>query len=59
MLEVIPSVLTVEMAGPIVLLNETSFLIPFENWNEVREVVKLGTFDIMTKDGKCTVDLAH
>lgn len=50
-LEVIPSVLTIKMAGPIVSLNETSFIIPFKKRNEVRDVVKLGTFDIMAKDG--------
>lgn len=58
-LEVKPSVIATKIAGPIVPLNESSFLIPFENRNKMREVVKLGTFDVMIKDGKCTVNLAH
>lgn len=58
-LEVMPSVIATKIAGPIVPLNESSFLIPFENRNKMREVVKLGTFDVMIKDGKCTVNLAH
>lgn len=59
MLEILPSILNTKMAGPVVPLNETAFLLPFENRNEVRKVVKLETFDVMTKDGKCTLNMAH
>lgn len=55
-LDVIPSILSTKLAGPPVPLNEAAFLLPFENRNKVREVVKLGTFDAMTKDGKCKLN---
>ncbi|XP_039138075.1 uncharacterized protein LOC120275526 [Dioscorea cayenensis subsp. rotundata] len=58
-LEILPSILNTKMAGPAVPLNENSFLLPFENRDVVREVVKLGSFDAMTRDGKCRLNLAH
>lgn len=58
-MEIIPSILSSKMAGPIMALKETSFLIPFESRDEVREMVKLGTFEAMTKDGKCQLSMVH
>lgn len=58
-MEIIPSIIPSKMAGPIIALNETSFLIPFESRDEVREVVKLGEFEAMTKDGKCKLNMAY
>lgn len=58
-LEVVPSLINVNPAGPILPLNENSCLIPFANRDEVREVVNLGTFDAITKDGPCVLRLAN
>lgn len=58
-LEVIPSIINTKVVGPIVPLNESSFLVPFENRDEVCEMVKMGMFDVMTKDGRCSLNLAH
>lgn len=58
-LEIIPSIINVKLAGPIVPLNEFSFLLLFDNKEVVREVVKMGTFEARTKDGLCKLNLAH
>lgn len=59
MLGVIPSIINAKLAGPVMPLNETFFLIPFSSQEEVQEVVKLGKFDVVTKDGPCRLNLAH
>lgn len=59
MLETIPFFVNIRTTGPTMPLNENSFLIPFESREEVREVVKLGTFEAMTKDKRCVLNLAH
>lgn len=58
-LEVIPSIINAKIAGLIMPLNGTFFLVPFSSKEEVREVVKLGKFDAVTKDGLCMLNLAH
>lgn len=57
-LEVAPTIINSTLAGPITPLNDCSFLIPLANREEVREVCKLGSFKVATKDGPCTLKLS-
>lgn len=57
-LEVAPTIINRTLAGPITPLNDCSFLIPLANREEVREVCKMGSFAVATKDGPCTLKLA-
>lgn len=58
-LEIIPSIINAEQVGSIVPLNELFFLLPFDNREEVREIVKLGMFEARTKDGMYKLNLAY
>lgn len=58
MLEVAPSVIDKQLAGPITPLNEDAFLVSLASRDEVKEACKLGTFSTATKDGPCTMHLA-
>lgn len=58
-MEIVPLVVNTKLAGPITPITENSFLLPFANREEVREVAKLGTFKVSTKDGPCTLNLAY
>lgn len=55
-LEVAPTIINRTLAGPIT--HDCSFLIPLANREEVREVCKMGSFTVATKDGPCTLKLA-
>lgn len=57
-LEVAPSIINKQLAGPLTPLNEDSFLVPLVSRKEVKEVYKLGAFSATTKDGPCTLQLA-
>lgn len=57
-LEIVPSIINLKLAGPITPLNECSFLVPLANREEVKEVSKMGTFAANTKDGPCTLRIA-
>lgn len=57
-LEVAPTLINRQLAGPITPLNEDAFLVPLASRDEVKEVCKLGTFSVATKDGPCTLRLA-
>lgn len=56
-LEVAPTIITMALAGPIMPLNDCSFLVPLANRDEVRKVCKLSTFKFSTKDGPCTLKM--
>lgn len=57
-LEIEPSILNLTLIGPITLLNDYTFLVPLKNRDVVKEVCKLGTFKVATKDGPCTLRLS-
>lgn len=58
LLDVIPSVLNMSLAGPITSVNECTFLIPLASREEVKELCKMGKFKVRTKDGPCELLLA-
>lgn len=47
------------LVGPITLLNECIFLVPLASREEVKEVRKLRSFRVETKDGPYTLNLAR
>ncbi|KAH7681768.1 Zinc finger CCHC-type protein [Dioscorea alata] len=57
-LEVVPSIINKCLAGPITPLSDIAFLIPLASRDEVKEVCKLGSFKVATKDGPCTLKLS-
>lgn len=57
-LEVAPTLLNVQLAGPITQVNESSFLVPLASRDKVKEVCKLGTFKASTKEGLCQLRVA-
>lgn len=57
-LEVAPFIINTTLAGPITTLNDCSFLVPLANRDEVREVCKLDSLKVATKDGPCTLKLS-
>lgn len=56
-LEEAPSFINRTLAGPLTPLNGCSYLVPLTSRKEVREVCKLGTFKVATKDGPCTLKI--
>lgn len=57
-IEMAPSIVNKPLAGPITPLNETAFLVPLASREEMKEVCKLGSFKVITKDGPCTMTMA-
>ncbi|KAH7657856.1 Zinc finger CCHC-type protein [Dioscorea alata] len=57
-LEIAPSIINMRMASPITPLNDNSFLVPLASRDEVKDVYKIGSFRVATKDGPCTLMLA-
>lgn len=53
-----PSVINKSLAGLITLLNEVAFLILLACREDVKEVYKLGSFKVATKDGPCTLKIS-
>lgn len=56
-LKVALSIINKTLAGPILPLNEDSFLILLACREEVKDVCKIGSFKVATKDGPCTLKL--
>lgn len=48
-----------QLAGPITLVNEYTFLVPFASREEVKEVCKLGNFDVSMKDDPYDLKIAQ
>lgn len=57
-LELLPSLVNRSLAGPLIPVNDSTFLVPLESREEVKEVCKLGSFKVNTKDGNCILKMA-
>lgn len=57
-MDVVPAVLNIQLAGPITPFNECDFVVPLKSRAEVKEICKMGTFKASTKDGVCSLRLA-
>lgn len=57
-LEVAPTIINRPLAGPITPLSECTFLVILASREEAKEVCKLVSFKVATKDGPCTLKLA-
>lgn len=57
-LAIIPSILNRELVGLITPLNDCAFLVPLARRDEVKEVCKMGSFKVATKDVPCVLKLA-
>lgn len=58
MINIASSVISRPFGGPITLLNEFSFLIVLKSRENVKEVCKLGSFNVSMKDDPCTLMLS-
>lgn len=57
-IEILPSVITVSIAGPITPLNDCTFLVPLASKEEVKLVCKMEKVKASTKDGVCMLKLS-
>lgn len=58
LLAVIPSIINIDLAGPITPLNDCNFLLPMSCREEVKEICKLGAFTANTKVGPCKLRIS-
>lgn len=56
--EIIPSILKRDLLEPITPLNNCAFLVLLTNREEVKEVCKMESFKVATKDAPCVLKLA-
>lgn len=54
-IEVLPSIINHQLASPIRLVNDCTFLVLVANREEVKEICKLDIMKVSTKDGGCTL----
>lgn len=57
-LEVAPTIINRTLVGPITPLNECTSVVPLASREEIKEVYKLDSFKVATKDGPCTLKLS-
>lgn len=57
-LEISPTIINRLLVGPIILLNECTFLVPLASKEEVKKVCNVGASWVITKDGPYALNLS-